>query len=143
MNENDQKQLDIATIASQWSISSATSQNGQFCHNFNELRAERMAKNANPLALSFAHLMTQTLRDPYYQSSKALKGRRDPEQSQKDKDMQRNLARIAKKVVQPSSRGNLNWLADSYEEKLMKQEVGSTLHYMAKIQRFPKAYTRQ
>ncbi|GJW90724.1 hypothetical protein Tco_0168277 [Tanacetum coccineum] len=37
---------------------------------FNELRAERMAKNANPLALVAT---AQTLQDPYYQSSKSHK----------------------------------------------------------------------
>ncbi|GJT69297.1 retrovirus-related pol polyprotein from transposon TNT 1-94 [Tanacetum coccineum] len=37
---------------------------------FNELRAERMAKNANPLALVAT---TQTLQDPYYQTSKPHK----------------------------------------------------------------------
>ncbi|GKB93446.1 retrovirus-related pol polyprotein from transposon TNT 1-94 [Tanacetum coccineum] len=36
----------------------------------NELRAERMAKNANPLALVAT---AQTLQDPYYQSSKSYK----------------------------------------------------------------------
>ncbi|GJU54097.1 hypothetical protein Tco_1227811 [Tanacetum coccineum] len=38
--------------------------------NINELRAERMAKNANPLALVAT---AQTLQDPYYQSSKPHK----------------------------------------------------------------------
>ncbi|GJW81102.1 hypothetical protein Tco_0145077 [Tanacetum coccineum] len=37
---------------------------------FNELRAERMAKNANPLALVAT---AQTLQDPYYQTSKPHK----------------------------------------------------------------------
>ncbi|GKD99008.1 hypothetical protein Tco_1382905, partial [Tanacetum coccineum] len=37
---------------------------------FNELRAERMAKNANPLALVAT---AQTLQDTYYQSSKSHK----------------------------------------------------------------------
>ncbi|GJU01856.1 retrovirus-related pol polyprotein from transposon TNT 1-94 [Tanacetum coccineum] len=102
----------------------------QYQKEVNELRAERMAKNAIPLALvATAH----TLQDPYYQTSKShksyaptskaslptrshattrYKGKEiakpitppsesaskedsDPEQAQKDKDMQKNLALIA------------------------------------------------
>ncbi|GJT13465.1 retrovirus-related pol polyprotein from transposon TNT 1-94 [Tanacetum coccineum] len=107
----------------------------------NELRAERMAKNANPLALVAT---AQTLQDPYYQTSKPhksyaptskaslptrshattrYKGKEiakpitppsesaseedsDPEQAQKDKDMQKNLALIAKyfkKLYKPTN----------------------------------------
>ncbi|GKE63346.1 hypothetical protein Tco_1513713, partial [Tanacetum coccineum] len=103
----------------------------QYQKEVNELRAERMAKNANPLALVAT---AQTLQDPYYQSSKPhksyaptskaslptrshattrYKGKEiakpitppsesaseedsDPEQAQRDKDMQKNLALIAK-----------------------------------------------
>ncbi|GJT90755.1 retrovirus-related pol polyprotein from transposon TNT 1-94 [Tanacetum coccineum] len=103
----------------------------QYQKEVNELRAERMAKNANPLALVAT---AQTLQDPYYQTSKPhksyaptskaslptrshattrYKGKEiakpitppsesaseedsDPEQAQKDKDMQKNLALIAK-----------------------------------------------
>ncbi|GJR81616.1 retrovirus-related pol polyprotein from transposon TNT 1-94 [Tanacetum coccineum] len=108
---------------------------------FNELHAERMAKNANPLALVAT---AQTLQDPYYQSSKShksyaptskaslptrshattrYKGKEiakpitppsesaseedsDPEQAQRDKDMQKNLALIAKyfkKIYKPTN----------------------------------------
>ncbi|GJW55411.1 hypothetical protein Tco_0099496 [Tanacetum coccineum] len=42
----------------------------QYQKEVNELRAERMAKNANPLALVAT---AQTLQDPYYQSSKPHK----------------------------------------------------------------------
>ncbi|GJY16817.1 hypothetical protein Tco_0387239, partial [Tanacetum coccineum] len=42
----------------------------QYQKEVNELRAERMAKNANPLALVAT---AQTLQDPYYQSSKSHK----------------------------------------------------------------------
>ncbi|GJT03604.1 hypothetical protein Tco_0824773 [Tanacetum coccineum] len=42
----------------------------QYQKEVNELRAERMAKNANPLALAAT---AQTLQDPYYQSSKSHK----------------------------------------------------------------------
>ncbi|GKF43225.1 hypothetical protein Tco_0129777, partial [Tanacetum coccineum] len=107
----------------------------------NELRTERLAKNANPLVLVAT---AQTLQDPYYQSSKSHKsfaptskaslptrshattrhkGKEiakpitppsesasdedsDPEQAQKDKEMQKNLALIAKyfkKIYKPTN----------------------------------------
>ncbi|GKC33705.1 retrovirus-related pol polyprotein from transposon TNT 1-94 [Tanacetum coccineum] len=113
----------------------------QYQKEVNELRAERMAKNANPLALVAT---AQTLQDPYYQTSKPhksyaptskaslptrshattrYKGKEiakpitppsesaseedsDPEQAQKDKDMQKNLALIAKyfkKLYKPTN----------------------------------------
>ncbi|GJZ13538.1 retrovirus-related pol polyprotein from transposon TNT 1-94 [Tanacetum coccineum] len=113
----------------------------QYQKEVNELRAERMAKNANPLALVAT---AQTLQDPYYQTSKShksyaptskaslltrshattrYKGKEiakpitppsesaseedsDPEQAQKDKDMQKNLALIAKyfkKLYKPTN----------------------------------------
>ncbi|GKG10473.1 hypothetical protein Tco_0341873, partial [Tanacetum coccineum] len=93
----------------------------QYQNEVNELRAERMAKNANPLTLVAT---AQTLQDPYAPTSKAslptrsyattrYKGKEiakpitplsesaseedsNPEQAQKDKDMQKNLALIAK-----------------------------------------------
>ncbi|GJU87921.1 retrovirus-related pol polyprotein from transposon TNT 1-94 [Tanacetum coccineum] len=113
----------------------------QYQKEVNELRAKRMAKNANPLALVAT---AQTLQDPYYQTSKPHKsyaptskgsfptrshattrhkGKEiakpitppsesaseedsDPEQAQKDKDMQKNLALIAKyfkKLYKPTN----------------------------------------
>nr|GEX03850.1 hypothetical protein [Tanacetum cinerariifolium] len=103
----------------------------QYQKEVNEIRAERIAKNANPLALVAA---TQPNTNPYYQALKshkpyaptskaslptrshattrhkgkdiakpitplfesAFEEDRDPEQPQKDKDMQKNLALIAK-----------------------------------------------
>ncbi|GJU91486.1 hypothetical protein Tco_1303909 [Tanacetum coccineum] len=113
----------------------------QYQKEVNELRAERMAKNANPLALVAT---AQTLQDPYYQSSKPhksyaptskaslptrshattrYKGKEiakpitppsesaseedsDPEQAQRDKDMQKNLALIAKLMTYSPTSGN-------------------------------------
>ncbi|GJV90909.1 retrovirus-related pol polyprotein from transposon TNT 1-94 [Tanacetum coccineum] len=113
----------------------------QYQKEVNELRVERMAKNANLLALVAT---AQTLQDPYYQSSKShksyaptskaslptrshattrYKGKEiakpitppsesaseedsDPEQAQRDKDMQKNLALIAKyfkKIYKPTN----------------------------------------
>ncbi|GJR78188.1 hypothetical protein Tco_0148973 [Tanacetum coccineum] len=103
----------------------------QYQKEVNELRAERMAKNANPLALVAT---AQPHQDTYYQTSKSHKSYAptskallltrshattrhkgqeiakpitppsestskediDPEQAQKDKKMQKNLALIAK-----------------------------------------------
>ncbi|GKB23142.1 hypothetical protein Tco_0862543 [Tanacetum coccineum] len=103
----------------------------QYQKEVNELRAERIAKNANPLALVAT---AQPYQDPYYQTSKSHKSSAptskaslptrshattrhkgketakpitppsesaseedsDPEQAQKDKEMQKNLALIAK-----------------------------------------------
>ncbi|GJV86162.1 hypothetical protein Tco_1526060 [Tanacetum coccineum] len=113
----------------------------QYQKKVNELCAERMSKNANPLELVAA---AQTLQDSYYQTSKshksyaptskaslpsrsyattrhkgkeiakpitppsesASKEDSDPEQAQKDKDMQKNLALIAKyfkKLYKPTN----------------------------------------
>ncbi|GJZ22880.1 retrovirus-related pol polyprotein from transposon TNT 1-94 [Tanacetum coccineum] len=107
----------------------------------NEIRAERIGKNANPLALVAAALPYP---DPYYQASKshksfappskqasstqsnastkhkgkeiakpitppyesASKEDNDPKQAQRDKDMQKNLALIAKyfkKIYKPTN----------------------------------------
>ncbi|GJV52007.1 retrovirus-related pol polyprotein from transposon TNT 1-94 [Tanacetum coccineum] len=113
----------------------------QYQKEVNKLCAERIAKNANPLAL-FA--TAQSYQDPYYQTSKSYKsyaptskaslitrsyattrhkGKEiakpitppsespsdedsDPEQAQKDKEMQKNLALIAKyfkKLYKPTN----------------------------------------
>nr|GEV62248.1 hypothetical protein [Tanacetum cinerariifolium] len=109
----------------------------QYQKEVNELRDERIASNANPLALVAT---AQSSQDPYYQSpnphkpyaptSKASiltrshattrnKGKKiaklitppskedsDPEQAQRDKDMQKNLALVAKyfkKIYKPTN----------------------------------------
>ncbi|GJV34934.1 retrovirus-related pol polyprotein from transposon TNT 1-94 [Tanacetum coccineum] len=113
----------------------------QYREEVNELRAERIAKNTNPLALVAT---AQPYQDPYYQTSKSHKsyaptskaslptrshattrhkGKEiakpitppsespsdedsDPEQAQKDKEMQKNLALIAKyfkKLYKPTN----------------------------------------
>ncbi|GJT96515.1 hypothetical protein Tco_1092033 [Tanacetum coccineum] len=68
----------------------------QYQKEVNELRAERMAKNANPLALP----------KPSPPPSESALEDSDPEQAQKDKDMQKNLALIAKyfkKLYKPTN----------------------------------------
>nr|GEX19979.1 hypothetical protein [Tanacetum cinerariifolium] len=113
----------------------------QYQKEVNELRAERLARNANPLALVAT---AQANHDSYYQTSKShksyapslkpsiltrshittrYKGKEiakpitppfklafeednDPEQAQRDKDMQKNLALIAKyfkKIYKPTN----------------------------------------
>nr|GEV09191.1 retrovirus-related Pol polyprotein from transposon TNT 1-94 [Tanacetum cinerariifolium] len=62
----------------------------QYQNEVNELCAERLDRNANPLALVAT---AQANQDPYYQTSN------DPEQAQRDKDMQKNLALIAKYFI--------------------------------------------
>nr|GEX65061.1 retrovirus-related Pol polyprotein from transposon TNT 1-94 [Tanacetum cinerariifolium] len=62
----------------------------QYQNEVNELRAERLARNANPLALVAT---AQANQDPYYQTSR-------------DKDVQNNLALIAKyfkKIYKPTN----------------------------------------
>ncbi|GJW13442.1 reverse transcriptase domain-containing protein [Tanacetum coccineum] len=119
----------------------ATKQVNQYQKEVNEICAERIAKNANPLALVAT---AQPYQDPYYQAPKSHKsyaptskaslptrshattrnkGKEiakpitppsesaseedsDPEQAQKDKEMQKNLALIAKyfkKIYKPTN----------------------------------------
>nr|GEY83942.1 retrovirus-related Pol polyprotein from transposon TNT 1-94 [Tanacetum cinerariifolium] len=117
----------------------------QYQEEVNELRAERLARNANLLALIATAQVNQ---DPYYQTSKShksyapsskpliptrshtttiYKGKEiakpitppsesafeeniDPEQAQMDKDMQKNLALIAKTMNVAGARENVGSL---------------------------------
>nr|GEX74238.1 copia protein [Tanacetum cinerariifolium] len=113
----------------------------QYQNEVNELRAERLARNANPLALVAT---AQANQDPYYQTTRSHKSHApsskpsiptrshtttkhkgkeiakpitppsetafeedsDPEQAQRDKNMQKNLALIAKyfkKIYKPTN----------------------------------------
>nr|GEU55013.1 hypothetical protein [Tanacetum cinerariifolium] len=91
----------------------------QYQNEVNELRVEKLARNANPLALVAT---AQASQDQYYQTSRhkgkeiakpitppseiASEEDSDPEQSQRDKDMQKNLALIAKyfkKIYKPTN----------------------------------------
>ncbi|GKB96930.1 hypothetical protein Tco_0983067 [Tanacetum coccineum] len=70
----------------------------QYQKEANEIRAERIAKNANPLAL-----IAKPITPP---SESASKEDSDQEQAQRDKDMQKNLALIAKyfkKIYKPTN----------------------------------------
>nr|GEY21759.1 hypothetical protein [Tanacetum cinerariifolium] len=116
----------------------------------NELRAEKLARNANPLALVAT---AQASQDPYYQSSRSHRSQApsskpsipteiakpitppsetaseedsDPEQAQRDKDMQKNLALIAKyfnKIYKPTN----NNLRKSSNSK--NKNVDTTLRF--------------
>nr|GEY05840.1 hypothetical protein [Tanacetum cinerariifolium] len=122
----------------------------QYKKEVNELRAERLARNANPLALGAT---AQANQDPYYQTSKshksiapsskpliqsrthtttrykgkeiakpitppsetASKEDNDPKQAQRNKDMQKNLALIAKyiKNIYKPTNNNLRTFSNS------------------------------
>nr|GFC55174.1 hypothetical protein [Tanacetum cinerariifolium] len=75
----------------------------------------------------------------------------DPEQAQKDKDMQKDLALIAKyfkKIYKPTTNNlktslksrnkNYDWLTDT-DEEVNEQELEAHYSYMAKIQEVPTA----
>nr|GEW66897.1 integrase, catalytic region, zinc finger, CCHC-type, peptidase aspartic, catalytic [Tanacetum cinerariifolium] len=146
----------------------------QYQKEVNELHPERLAKNDNPLALVAT---AQANQDPYYQISKykgkeiakpitspsesASKKDRDPEQAQRDKDMQKNLALIEKKPKRvkdfayhkekmllckqakkgvPLQAEQCDWLADT-DEEIDEQEFEAHYSYMAKIQEVPIADT--
>nr|GEY46769.1 hypothetical protein [Tanacetum cinerariifolium] len=133
----------------------------QYQKKVNELHAERLARNANPLALVAT---AQADQDPYYQTSRSHrsstpspkpsipnrshtttkhKGKEiakpitppseiaseednDPEQAQRDKDMQNNLALIAKyfKKIYKSTNNNLRTSSNS-----RNKNVDTTLRY--------------
>nr|GEV76402.1 hypothetical protein [Tanacetum cinerariifolium] len=135
----------------------------QYQNEVNELRAEILARNANPLALVAT---AQANQDPYYQTSRSHrssapsskpsiptrshtttkhKGKEiskpitppsettskedsDPEQAQRDKDMQKNLALIAKyfkKIYKPTN-NNLRTSSNSKNKNVdtTPQEFG-------------------
>nr|GEW20223.1 putative ribonuclease H-like domain-containing protein [Tanacetum cinerariifolium] len=133
----------------------------QYQNEVNELRAEKLARNANPLALVAT---AQASQDQYYQTSRSHrssapspkssipsrsqtttrhKGKEiakpithlsetasiedsDPEQAQRDKDMQKNLALIAKyfkKIYEPTN----NNLKTSLNSK--NKDVGMTSQF--------------
>ncbi|GKF23163.1 hypothetical protein Tco_0075485, partial [Tanacetum coccineum] len=89
----------------------------QYQKEVNEIRAERIATNANPLTLVAA---AQPHQDPYYQTSN------DPEQAQKDKEMQKNLAFIAKYFKNMYKPTNNNLRTSSNTKN---KNVDTTLRY--------------
>nr|GEW60864.1 hypothetical protein [Tanacetum cinerariifolium] len=73
----------------------------------NELRAKKLAKNANPLALVATAQASKEIAKPITPPSEtASEEDSDPEQAQRDKDMQKNLALITKyfkKIYKPTN----------------------------------------
>nr|GEX81407.1 putative reverse transcriptase domain, ribonuclease H-like domain, aspartic peptidase domain protein [Tanacetum cinerariifolium] len=148
----------------------------QYQNEVNELRTERLARNANPLALVAT---AQANRDLYYQTSRSHissapsskpsiptishtttrhKGKEiakpitppseiaseedsDPKQAQKDKDMQKNLALIAKyfkKIYKPTN-NNLRTSSNSKNKNVdmtPREKVGSPVVQKSGIQYF-------
>ncbi|GKC51057.1 hypothetical protein Tco_1073802 [Tanacetum coccineum] len=123
----------------------------QYQKEVNELCAERIAKNANPLAL----IATPTT--PPFES--ASKEDSDPEQAQKDKEMQKNLAltnlptttlelpqtpETRMWILLQDTRMTISldkqsdWLADT-DEEIDEQELEAHYNYIAKIQEVPNA----
>nr|GEW36596.1 hypothetical protein [Tanacetum cinerariifolium] len=102
----------------------------QYRNEVNELRAERIAKNANPLILIAAG---QPHQDPYYQA---------PKNPKKDKDSAYHkekmlLCKQAEKCVQLQAEKS-DWLADT-DEEIDEQEIEAHYSYMEKIQEVPTA----
>nr|GEU51326.1 hypothetical protein [Tanacetum cinerariifolium] len=94
----------------------------------NELHTERLARNANPLALVAT---TQADRDQYYQTSRKLKKVKDSAYH-KEKML---LWKQAKQGV-PLQAEQYDWLADT-DEEVNEQELEAHYSYMAKIQEVP------
>ncbi|GJZ77336.1 retrovirus-related pol polyprotein from transposon TNT 1-94 [Tanacetum coccineum] len=139
----------------------------QYQKEVNELRAERIARNANPLAL-----IAKPITPP---SELASDEDSDPEQAQKDKEMQKNLALIAKyfkKLYKPTNNNlrtssntknkyvdtittykndnqsgqfgnqrtvNVAGARDTIDEEIDEQELEAHYSYMAKIRKVPNA----
>nr|GEW22679.1 hypothetical protein [Tanacetum cinerariifolium] len=96
----------------------------QYQKEVNELRAERLATNANPLALVATAEANQ---DPYYQTSKKPKRVKDFTYH-KEKML---LWKQTEKGV-PLQAEQYDWLADT-DEEIDKQELEAHYSYMAKI----------
>nr|GEZ28636.1 hypothetical protein [Tanacetum cinerariifolium] len=158
--------------------------NKQYQKEVNELHDERLARNANPLALVAT---TQAKQDSYYQTSKSHKSHapsakplirtrthtttrykgkeiakpitpsseiaskedNDPEQAQSDKDMQKNLALIAKyfKKIYKLTNNNLKTSSNSRNKNVdttpwmvnvagAREKVGSPVVHQSGIQCF-------
>ncbi|GJZ38623.1 hypothetical protein Tco_0585186 [Tanacetum coccineum] len=106
----------------------------------NEIRAEKIARNANPLALvavaQYSHAPTKTkgkevVKPRTPPSLSASKEDTNPEQAQGDKDMQKSIAFIAKTVTVAGERetvGNQDTNEESNEQELEAHNM-----HMAKI----------
>nr|GEX88783.1 hypothetical protein [Tanacetum cinerariifolium] len=104
----------------------------QYQNEDNELCAERLARNANPLALV---AIAQVDQDPYYQTSRKPKRVKDSAYH-KEKML---LSKQAEQGV-PLQAEHYDWLADT-DEEVNEQELEAHYSYMAKIHKVPTADT--
>nr|GEV76831.1 hypothetical protein [Tanacetum cinerariifolium] len=116
----------------------------QYQNKVNELRAEKLARNANPLALVAT---AQASQDPFYQS---LRSHRSSAPSPKPLIPTRSHTstrhkgkEIAKPITPPSETASkedkhYDWLTDT-DKEVDEQELEAHYSYMAKIQEVPTA----
>nr|GEY71988.1 hypothetical protein [Tanacetum cinerariifolium] len=102
----------------------------QYKNEVNELRAEKLARNANPLALVAT---AQASQDPFYQSSRKPKRVKDSAYH-KEKML---LCKQAEQGV-PLQAEQYDWLVNT-DEEVDEQELEAHYSYMAKIQEVPTA----
>nr|GEV61111.1 reverse transcriptase domain-containing protein [Tanacetum cinerariifolium] len=137
----------------QRSISLATSAGvvKQYQNEVNELRAEKLARNANPLALvataqasqdhSINHQGKEIAKPITPPSETVFEEDSDPAQAQRDKDMRKYLALIAKyfkKIYKPTN-NNLRTSSNSKNKSVdmtPREKVGSTVVQKSGIQCF-------
>nr|GEV34621.1 retrotransposon protein, putative, unclassified [Tanacetum cinerariifolium] len=118
----------------------------QYQKEVDELCTERIARNANLLALVASAQITQ---DPYYQTPKPHKPYAPTSKASiptRSHATTRNKGKeIAKPITPPSESDSeedkqSDWLADTNEE-IDEQELEAHYSYMEKIQEVPKAYS--
>nr|GEY95635.1 hypothetical protein [Tanacetum cinerariifolium] len=114
----------------------------QYQNEVNELCAEKLARNANPLALVAT---AQADRDPYYQSSRTSSNSKNnnvdttPRYKNDDHSGQFRTQRIVNVAAARDKVGSMyDWLADT-DEEVDKQKLEAHYGYMAKIQEVPIA----
>ncbi|GJT80123.1 hypothetical protein Tco_1054465 [Tanacetum coccineum] len=88
-----------------------------------------------PIYATTRHKGKETAKPITPPSESSSKEDSNPEQAQKDKKMQKNLALIAKKLKNGEQS---DWLADT-DEEIDEQELEAHYSYMAKIQEVPNA----
>ncbi|GKA49837.1 hypothetical protein Tco_0742910 [Tanacetum coccineum] len=109
----------------------------QYQKEVNEIRAERMAKNANPLALVAA---AQPYPYPYYQAPKSHKSYAPTSKVSlptRSHATTRNKGKEIAKPITPLSESAFE--EDNTDEEIDEQELEAYYSYMAKIQEVPNA----
>nr|GFB08515.1 hypothetical protein [Tanacetum cinerariifolium] len=93
----------------------------QYKNDVNEIRAEKLARNANPLALVATAQASKEIAKPITPPSETTSEKdSDPKQAHRDKDMQKNFALIAKyfKNIYKPTTNNLRTSSNSKNKKL-------------------------